>query len=128
MELLQRCVTNIFLFFTKCWKRIVMFVLVFVISFTVINLAVIKAKSNFAEVMELQQAETQLCVLANEDYTGNQYKSIEGERYMVELFPFGQTDNPKYDPDVGRIIKITFYDSSRTKVVHEEYKIVKRVR
>ena len=116
------------MFFTKCWKRIVMFVLVFVISFTVINLAVIKAKSNFAEVMELQQAETQLCVLANEDYTGNQYKSIEGERYMVELFPFGQTDNPKYDPDVGRIIKITFYDSSRTKVVHEEYKIVKRVR
>lgn len=128
MELLKRCVKNILMFFTKCWKRIVMFVLVFVISFTVINLAVIKAKSNFAEVMELQQAETQLCVLANEDYTGNQYKSIEGERYMVELFPFGQTDNPKYDPDVGRIIKITFYDSSRTKVVHEEYKIVKRVR
>lgn len=128
MELLKRCVKNVKTFFTKCWKRIVVFVLGFIISFVTINLVTKKIVDNFAEVMELQQAETQLCVLANEDYTGNQYKSIEGERYMVELFPFGQTDNPKYDPDVGRIIKITFYNSSRTKVVHEEYKIVKKVR
>jgi len=128
MELLKRCVKNVKTFFTRCWKRIVIFVLVFTISFATINLVAKKIKNNFAEVLELQQAETQLCVLANEDYTGNQYKSIEGEQYMVELFPFGQTDNPKYDPDVGRIIKITFYNSSRTKVVYEEYKIVKKIR
>ena len=58
---------------------------------------------------------------AYRDFYSDEYKVIERYDYMVELFPYGCTDNDLYQVEDGRLIKETWYKDDHQKVAHEEY-------
>lgn len=58
---------------------------------------------------------------AYHDFYSDEYKVIETVDYMVELFPYGCTDNELYLVEDGRLIKETWYKDDRQKIAHVEY-------
>lgn len=58
---------------------------------------------------------------AYQDFYSDEYKVIETIDYMVELFPYGCTDNDIYKVEDGRLIKETWYKNYHQEVVHVEY-------
>ena len=54
-------------------------------------------------------------------YKVGDYKCIEKNAYMIELYPYGCVDNNDYVVENDRLIKVTWYNNDRTEVKRTEY-------
>ena len=77
----------------------------------------------YKETNQLIENQNILIEYAYQDFYSDEYRVIEQPEYMVELFPYGETDNQEYQVEDGRIIKTTWYKIKKDKkmVAHEEY-------
>ena len=77
----------------------------------------------YKKTLQLMEEQKILVNYAYNDFHSNEYKVIEQPEYMIELFPYGETDNQEYQVEDGRIIKTTWYKIKKGKkiVAHEEY-------
>ena len=77
----------------------------------------------YKKTLQLMEEQKILVNYAYNDFHSNEYKVIEQPEYMIELFPYGETDNHEYQVEDGRIIKTTWYKIKKGKkmVAHEEY-------
>ena len=77
----------------------------------------------YKKTLQLMEEQKILVNYAYNDFHSNEYKVIEQPEYMIELFPYGETDNHEYQVEDGRIIKTTWYKMKKGKkiVAHEEY-------
>ena len=77
----------------------------------------------YKKTLQLMEEQKILVNYAYNDFHSNEYKVIEQPEYMIELFPYGETDNQEYQVEDGRIIKTTWYKMKKGKkiVAHEEY-------
>ena len=77
----------------------------------------------YKKTLQLMKEQKVLVNYAYNDFHSNEYKVIEQPEYMIELFPYGETDNHEYQVEDGRIIKTTWYKIKKGKkiVAHEEY-------
>lgn len=96
-----------------------------IVGFIVLSVfAGITMKKSFETLDELHQIEREMVEYANRDYFSNEYLVEERPDFMVELFPYGETDDQNYQAGGIRLIKITWYNSKRSKVESVDYKIV----
>ena len=77
----------------------------------------------YKETNQLIENQNILIEYAYQDFYSDEYRVIEQPEYMVELFPYGETDNQEYQVEDGRLIKTTWYKIKKDKkmVAHEEY-------
>lgn len=80
-------------------------------------------KKEYNATLQLVEEQKILSEYAYQDFYSDEYKVIENPDYMIELFPYGETDNQEYQVENGRIIKTTWYKMKKDKkmVAHEEY-------
>ena len=80
-------------------------------------------KREYKETLQLIEDQNILIEYAYQDFYSDEYRVIEQPEYMVELFPYGETDNQEYQVEDGRLIKTTWYKIKKDKkmVAHEEY-------
>ena len=91
----------------------------YVLIMVLILLPFIKKESKIIE--QNREDMHTLVEYAYQDFYSDEYKVIETIDYMVELFPYGCTDNDLYQVEDGRLIKETWYKNNHQKVAHEEY-------
>lgn len=77
----------------------------------------------YKKSLQLMEEQKVLVDYAYQDFYSDEYKVVERPEYMIELFPYGETDNQEYQVEEGRIIKTTWYKMKKGKkiVAHEEY-------
>ena len=77
----------------------------------------------YKKALRLVEEQKILSEYAYQDFYSDEYKVVERPDYMIELFPYGETDNSEYQVEDGRIIKTTWYKMKKGKkiVAHEEY-------
>ena len=77
----------------------------------------------YKETLQLIEDQNILIDYTHQDFYSDEYKVVERPDYMIELFPYGETDNSEYQVEDGRIIKTTWYKMKKGKkiVAHEEY-------
>lgn len=86
--------------------------------------ATISAKKSFKVLEDYHADKSELVQMAQFSYFGTDYEfRIGGSEYLVELFPFGVTDNDLYQPDGMRLIKTTWYNK-KGEASNVEYSIV----
>ena len=80
-------------------------------------------KREYKETLQLIEDQNILIDYTHQDFYSDEYKVVERPDYMIELFPYGETDNSEYQVEDGRIIKTTWYKMKKGKkiVAHEEY-------
>ena len=80
-------------------------------------------KREYKETLQLIEDQNILIEYAYQDFYSDEYKVVEKPEYMIELFPYGETDNQEYQVEDGRLIKTTWYKQKKDKkiVAHEEY-------
>lgn len=80
-------------------------------------------KKEYEETLQLIEEQDILIEYAHQDFYSDEYKVVEKPEYMIELFPYGETDNQEYQVEDGRLIKTTWYKIKKGKkiVSHEEY-------
>ena len=80
-------------------------------------------KREYKKSLKLMEEQKVLVDYAYQDFYSDEYKVVERPEYMIELFPYGETDNQEYQVEEGRIIKTTWYKMKKGKkiVAHEEY-------
>ena len=80
-------------------------------------------KKEYKSALQLIEEQNILIDCAHQDFYSDEYKVVERPDYMIELFPYGETDNSEYQVENGRIIKTTWYKIKKGKkmVAHEEY-------
>lgn len=95
------------------------------VTFVILSIfAGITMKKSNAILDELHSIEREMVEYANFNYFSSDYLVEERPSFMIELFPYGETDNQNYQAGGIRLIKITWYNKSRTKVESVDYKIV----
>ena len=102
-------------------------IMLLAIAILVIIFAVVPiARKNIKIVRESRADYIELVNYAHSDFYSNEYKVIEKSEYMIELLPYGETDDyNNYSVEPGeRLIKQTWYNNKRTKVEHVEYYIL----
>ncbi len=105
-------------------KKIVTWML-FIITFCILSILCVKEyKKTMIVLNEYHQDYEKLVEFANRDYQSFEYETVEKQSYLIELFPYGVTDNQKYQAGGYRLIKVTWYNDKRTKVDDIEYYIV----
>lgn len=107
-------------------KKIVTWMSIAILFVILTIFAGITMKRSFAVLDELHSIEREMVDYANFNYFSPDYLVEERPSFMVELFPYGETDNQSYQAGGIRLIKITWYNKSRTKVESVDYKIVPR--
>ena len=77
----------------------------------------------YKETNQLIEEQDVLIEYAYQDFYSDEYRVIEKPDYMIELFPYGETDNNEYQVEDGRLIKTTWYKVKKDKKIvdHEEY-------
>ena len=77
----------------------------------------------YKETNQLIEEQNVLIEYAYQDFYSDEYRVIEQPEYMIELFPYGETDNQEYQVEDGRLIKTTWYEIKKGKKIvdHEEY-------
>lgn len=80
------------------------------------------AEENMKILDELHETEKSFVKFAQEDYYGNEYKFSLTNNYLVELFPYGVTDNDRYRPDY-RLMKVTWYDKKGI-ITDTDYRVI----
>lgn len=105
-------------------KRIVtrMLFIIMVIFFSI--LCIKEYKKAMVVLNDYHQDYEKLVEFANRDYQSFEYKTVEKWSYLIELFPYGITDNDEYRAGGYRLIKVTWYNDKRTRVDDIEYYIV----
>ena len=80
-------------------------------------------RREYKETLLLIEDQNTLIECAYQNFHSDEYKVIEQPEYMIELFPYGETDNNEYQVENGRIIKTTWYKIRKGKKIvdHEEY-------
>ena len=80
-------------------------------------------KKEYNATLRLIEEQNGLIDYAHQDFYSDEYRVIEQPEYMIELFPYGETDNNDYQVEDGRLIKTTWYKVKKDKkiVAHEEY-------
>ena len=80
-------------------------------------------KKEYNATLQLIEEQDVLIEYAYQDFYSDEYKVVERPEYMIELFPYGETDNQEYQVEDGRLIKTTWYKIKKDKkmVAHEEY-------
>ena len=80
-------------------------------------------KKEYKSALQLIEEQNILIDCAHQDFYSDEYQVIERPDYMIELFPYGETDNSEYQVEDGRLIKTTWYKIKKGKkmVAHEEY-------
>ena len=80
-------------------------------------------KKEYNATLQLIEEQNGLIDCAHQDFYSDEYKVVERPDYMIELFPYGETDNSEYQVEDGRLIKTTWYKVKKDKkiVAHEEY-------
>lgn len=98
-----------------------------VIAVILVCFALVKGCENVTTCYEMRDDKMSLVRGVREGlYRDGDYKCIEKDAYMVELFPYGCVDkNDKgiydYMVESDRLIKVTWYNDSRTEVKYTEY-------
>lgn len=115
-------VSKVFKFMKNVWRKssikiglLSTYILVMVLIF----IPFIKREIKITE--QNRKDKQTLIEYAYQDFYSDEYKVIENIDYMVELFPYGCTDNDLYKVEDGRLIKETWYKDDHQRVVHEEY-------
>lgn len=105
-------------------RKVITWTLVAVVFVILSIFAGITMRRSFAVLDELHSIEREIIEYANFNYFSPDYLVEERPEFMIELFPYGETDNQNYQADAIRLIKVTWYNKSRTKVESIDYKIV----
>ena len=80
-------------------------------------------RREYNKTLQLIEEQNILIEYAYQDFYSDEYRVIEQPDYMIELFPYGETDNQEYQVENGRLLKTTWYKikKDRKSVAHEEY-------
>lgn len=89
-----------------------------------ITCVIVYANHDRPVLTEFQSDYLDLIASAKEDQNG--YFYTDKEKYLIEVFPIGETD---YDlasevtkiPDTTRLVKVSWYNKARTKIEHYYY-------
>ena len=99
--------------------------MLFIITFVILSTLCAKEyKKTMIVLNDYHQDYEKLVEYANRDYQSFEYEAVEKWSYLIELFPYGVTDNQDYQAGGCRLIKVTWYNDKRTKVDDIEYYIV----
>lgn len=81
-------------------------------------------KENSYILEDLHTIEDHFIEKVDENYFSEEYLVEEREAFQVELFPYGVTDDLKYQPDM-RLMKITWFNKKdHSKVESVEYRVI----
>lgn len=84
----------------------------------------ISVKKRFASIEEMQTIKFEMIERVQFDYFGDTYLEKETPGYLIEIFPYGKTDDQEYQAEGIRLMKTTWYNKDRTRISSIEYQIV----